>query len=125
MKDTTALLPYVKLRFNIEHPNFEDCYMYGYECALAEIGEDDNPFPANTPECEQWLEGWWAGFYGEKPLYDWDNVTREEQVVTGEIASNDQEFSLTNRKFLANVIKITGALAASALVGYQIIDLVA
>ncbi len=67
MNDTTELLPHIKLRFNIEHPSFEECYSYGYECALAEVEEDENPFREGSIEHEQWQEGWWAGFYGEKP----------------------------------------------------------
>jgi len=41
MNDILALLPHLKLRFNIEHPGFEDCYAYGYECAVAEINEEE------------------------------------------------------------------------------------
>ncbi|MDI1352997.1 MAG: transmission trait enhancer LetE, partial [bacterium] len=70
MNDTTALLPHIKLRFNIEHPTYEESYMFGYECALSEVAEEDNPFRAGSPESEQWLEGWWAGAYEEKPLFD-------------------------------------------------------
>ncbi|KTD33157.1 transmission trait enhancer protein LetE [Legionella nautarum] len=124
MNDTTELLPHIKLRFNIEHPSFEECYSYGYECALAEVGEDENPFPEGSHEYEQWQEGWWAGFYGEKPLYE----PTEAETGASE-AANDQTYhfitSLVSSNFLANMLKITGALAATAVVGYQVFELVA
>ena len=44
-------------------------------------------------------------------------------------AANDQAYhfitSLVSSNFLANVLKITGALAATAVVGYQVFELVA
>lgn len=128
MNDTTELLPHIKLRFNIEHPSFEECYSYGYECALAEVEEDENPFREGSIEYEQWQEGWWAGFYGEKPLYE--PTIEAETLPTGESeAANDQTYhfitSLVSSNFLANMLKITGALAATAVVGYQVFELVA
>ena len=110
MNDMTALLPHIKLRFNIEHPSFEECYAYGYECALAEINEIANPYHMDSKESEQWLEGWWAGFYGEKPLYE---------------LADDSVYSEAMICFFAKVMEITGMLAVSAIVGYQVIDLVA
>lgn len=120
MNDTTALLPHIKLRFNIEHPSFEECYVYGYECALAQVGEDENPFRQGTLEYEQWLEGWWAGFYGEKPLFEFGDHAEAEQG-----AANDQAYSLISSNFLVKMLKITGAIAATAVVGYQVFELVA
>ncbi|QRN02726.1 transmission trait enhancer LetE [Legionella sp. MW5194] len=124
MNDTSALLPHIKLRFNIEHPNLEDCYAEGYQCALSELGEQENPYRQGTSEHEQWQEGWWAGFYGEEPLYNLDvaPVKNEEEEKS---AANDGLFSIHNKSFLVNVLRITGAIAASAFVGYQVLDLVA
>ena len=68
--DTTTLLPHIKLRFNIDHPSYEECYLFGYECGLSDVSEEDNPFKAHSKEAEQWIEGWWAGAYGEDPLFD-------------------------------------------------------
>ncbi|WED43199.1 transmission trait enhancer LetE [Legionella cardiaca] len=127
MKDINALLPHIKLRFDIEHPNLEECYAYGYECALADIGEETNPYREGSSEYEQWSEGWWAGFYGEKPLYP----LAEELLEADEEkeAANDYVYhSLTNivsPNFLAKMLRITGAIAATAVVGYQVLDLVA
>ncbi|CDZ75877.1 hypothetical protein BN59_00137 [Legionella massiliensis] len=130
MKDTAELLSDIKLRFNIEHPSFEECYADGYECALAEAAEEENPYQEGTQEYEQWQEGWWAGFYGEKPLYDLAEYVEPEQTAIGEpIAANDHAFhfisNLVKSEILANILKITGAIAATAVVGYQVIELVA
>ncbi|KTD75678.1 hypothetical protein [Legionella waltersii] len=122
MNDITALLPHVKLRFNIEHPNYEECYLFGYECAIAELSEDDNPFPEGSQEAEQWQEGWWAGFYEEKPLFDMSSM--DEIQLDKETAANDQQYCQKN-SFLTLVFEISGAIAASAIVGYQLLELVA
>ena len=68
MNDITALLPDIKLRFNIDHPSYEECYIFGYECAVLEVDESENPFHEGSPESEQWLEGWWAGALWRKTL---------------------------------------------------------
>lgn len=121
MNDTTALLPHIKLRFNIEHPSYEECYLFGYECALAEVTEEDNPFREGSQEAEQWLEGWWAGVYGEKPLFDMNHNEVEER---NDIAANDHLYH-QKHSFLSLVLEISGAIAASAIVGYQLLELVA
>ena len=56
MNTVNELLPHVRLKFNIDHPGLEDCYLFGYECALAEVKEGDNPFAENSKEAEQWIE---------------------------------------------------------------------
>ena len=122
MNDTTALLPHIKLRFNIEHPNYEECYLFGYECAVAEVVEEDNPFRAGSQEAEQWLEGWWAGFYGEEPLFI-INSDAQEIEISREASANDNHYHKSN--FLTLVFEISGAIAASAIVGYQLLELVA
>ncbi|CEK11925.1 hypothetical protein [Legionella hackeliae] len=128
MKETNALLPHIKLRFDIEHPNLEECYAYGYECALAEVGEEANPYHQGSAENEQWSEGWWAGFYGEKPLFELAEELLEPEVNEKD-AANDYTYnaisSLVSASFLSKVLKITGAIAATAVVGYQVLDLVA
>lgn len=122
MNDTIALLPDLKLRFNIEHPSYEECYLFGYECALSEVAEEDNPFRQNSQEAEQWVEGWWAGMYGEKPLFDLSSL-EDDAELSKEIAANDHSYQKSS--FLTLVFEISGAIAASAIVGYQLLDLVA
>lgn len=123
MNDTTVLLPHIKLRFNIEHPTYEECYLFGYECAISDVSEEDNPYKKGSQEAEQWLEGWWAGFYGEAPLFDMNTFASEEIEINKETAANDQYYQKTS--FMTLVFEISGAIAASAIVGYQLLELVA
>lgn len=131
MNDTTELLPLIKLRFNIEHPNFEDCYAFGYECALAEMNEEENPFRSGTRENEQWSDGWWAGFYGEEPLFEVAESIEEQTKTTQPDAANDRVYhgmkaSLYSKaRLCSKLIEISGMLAVSATIGYQVLDLVA
>lgn len=124
MNDTTDLLPDMKLRFNIAHPSYEECYMDGYECALSELEESVNPFKSGSREADQWAEGWWAGAYGEKPLFDMSTLEEDEMELTRDMAANDQQYHQKNSLFTL-VMEISGAIAASALVGYQLLELVA
>ena len=123
MNDTTSLLPHIKLRFNIDHPSYEECYLFGYECAVAEVSEEENPFKSGSRESEQWLEGWWAGAYGEQPLFDGSSL-EEEAEINPEVAANDKWFG-NKASILTLVFEISGAIAASAIVGYQLLELVA
>ena len=123
MNDTTTLLPHIKLRFNIEHPSYEECYAFGYECGLSEVTEDSNPFKQGSQEAEQWLDGWWAGFYGEEPLFSLDTLTEDKKESHKDIAANDKHYHKTS--FMTLVFEISGAIAASAIVGYQLLELVA
>lgn len=126
MNDATNLLSDLKLRFNIEHPNLEDCYVFGYQCAIADLEESENPFTEGSAEYQQWMDGWWAGFYGEEPLFDINNGLSDEDIAQ-EPAANDQSYHhfYLSDSLIATFLKITGALAATAVVGYQVLDLVA
>lgn len=124
MNDITALLPDIKLRFNIEYPSYEDSYRFGYECALADVDEEDNPFHKGTQQAEHWLEGWWDAIQGEQPLFELKSIEKEEFLIKDENAANDQVYC-HKHSFLSLVIEISGAIAASALVGYQLFELVA
>lgn len=126
MDNKKELLADIKLRFTIECPNFEECYAFGYEWALAELSEDENPFDRGTRESELWSEGWWDGFYGEAPLYALsDDTTSNIKRIQG--AANDEMYKVQpeRKAFISKVLEITGVIAVSALVGYQVIDLVA
>lgn len=126
MNDITALLPDIKLRFNIDHPTYEESYALGYESALAYLAEEDNPFQKGTQEAEQWLEGWWDALSGDEPLFDLNSFDHSDisSVSVKEYAANDSQYG-QKHSFLSLVIEISGALAASALVGYQLFELVA
>lgn len=123
MNDINTILPHVQLRFNLEHPTLEECYAYGYECGRSDMSEQENPFKDNSIDSEQWLEGWWAGFYGEAPLYELPEPihTKETELL----AANDQVFVDGKANFLKKVLEITGVIAVSTILGYQVIDFVA
>lgn len=128
MNDTDELLPHVKLRFNIDHPSVEECYAHGYEAAHLDIMEEENPFREGTIEHEHWMEGWWAGFYGEKPLFEIAD-SNDLSLKTDHDAANDKSYhvldQLMSSSFFATMLRITGAIAATAVVGYQVLELVA
>ncbi|OGV27245.1 MAG: hypothetical protein A3F18_01090 [Legionellales bacterium RIFCSPHIGHO2_12_FULL_37_14] len=115
MSTIEDVLPDIALRFNIEHPSYEECYAYGYACAVASLDLEVNPYASGTKLAGQWEEGWWDGFYGHDPLFtlDWLNAP---------VAANDQVYSSST---LLTLLKITGTLAASVFVGYQLFEWVA
>lgn len=119
MSDTKGLLPYIKLQFNIEHPTLEEAYQYGYECALAEIAEEDNPFAIGSNEYEQWHDGWWSGFYGEDSLFA--KETEESEILS----ANDHVYHDSKENLFFRFLEISGVIAVSAFVGYQLFELVA
>ena len=124
MNDITALLPDIKLRFNMEHPSYEDSYALGYQSAVAYSPEEENPFREGSQAASDWLEGWWDATSGAEPLFDLSQWNESEVSVEKEIAANDKQFSAKN-SILTLVIEVSGALAASALVGYQLFEMVA
>ena len=124
MNDTTALLPDIKLRFNIEHPSYEDSYALGYQSAMAYSPEEENPFRDGSQAAADWLEGWWDATSGAEPLFDLSPWNESEALVVEEIAANDKQYS-AKTSLLTLVIEVSGALAASALVGYQLFEMVA
>lgn len=73
MTESKGLLSYLKLRMNIDYPAYEEIYLFGYDCAKARLGDDENPYKKGTKQYHQWLEGWWAGFYQEEPLFSVDS----------------------------------------------------
>lgn len=120
MSDTTELLSMVKLRFSIDHPCVEESYVYGFDAAEAGLSEENNPFAPHSRESEHWSEGWWAGFYGEEAVFSLDAIDRTEPS-----AANDQVFTDGMGSFLVKVLEITSVIGVAALVGYQVLELVA
>lgn len=114
MNELNQVLPDLKLRFNINHPDLDECYNEGYYSAVEEIEEGDNPYKLGTLEHEHWQEGWWAGWYREEPLAS--DLTDE--------AANEGFYHFAQDYFV-KFLKLSGALAATALIGYQLIELVA
>ncbi len=130
MNDTTTLLPDLKLRFTIDHPNIEECYTDGYEAALAELDEEVNPYKPDSSEYEQWANGWWDGFYGDKPVFDAASEYEVETAFEEIVAANDLNYHAhgglsLKGSLIATMLKYSGAIAATAYIGYQVLDLVA
>ena len=125
MNDTTALLSLLKLRLNIEHPSVEESYVYGYDAAAAGVPEEDNPFQLNTREYDHWSEGWWAGFYDEKPIFSLDETVDSQSAPQPLQVANDHIFSDTMGNLLVKVLEISSVIGVAALVGYQVLELVA
>ncbi len=125
MSDTTALLSLLKLRLNIEHPDVEESYVYGYDAGTAGVPEEDNPFQLNTREYDHWSEGWWAGFYDEKPTFSLDEPDQAQSAPQPLQVANDHVFSDAMGNLLVKVLEISSVIGVAALVGYQVLDLVA
>lgn len=125
MNDTTTLLSMLKLKLNIEHPSVEESYVYGYEAAKAGVEEEDNPFGEMTREYELWSEGWWAGFYGAEPAFSLDTVNEPEVASQPRAAANDYAFHDGMGGLFVKVLEITSVIGVAALVGYQVLELVA
>ena len=125
MTNQQQILAHLKLQFNISHPSLEECYAYGYECSKADLGDEYNPYPVDSIEFEHWQQGWWASFYGETPLFEIEGFNQMLNGTEGPIeAANDGWFKPT-KTFMGRVVRLAGAIAATALVGYQLVDLVA
>ena len=126
MNDTTSLLSMLKLKLNIEYPSVEESYVYGYEAAKAGVEEEDNPFTPKTRESEHWSEGWWAGFYGEEPVFSLDLNDQEQETIQAPISvANDHTYNDGMGGLFVRVLEITSVIGVAALVGYQVLDLVA
>lgn len=123
MNNINELLSDLKFQLHVKHPGFEECYVDGYECALAEMEETHNPYQEGTRESEQWLEGWWAGFYEEAPLFE---LTDERDLAPQSLvfAANDALYQDEKSSFLTRMLEITGAIAVTAFLGYQVAELV-
>ena len=113
----SLFLSNLKLKLHIEQPNYEDCYVDGYACSLVHLSEAINPFQSGTKEAMYWAEGWWNAFYGEKAFFNLDGVKIKESQP------NPQEHRVTD--FIMTFLEISGVLAVSTLVGYQLWELVA
>ena len=89
---------------------------------------NENPHAKDTEEYYQWADGWWDGFYGEKPLFCFEEEKLEDKGIvapTMSKAANDKDYNASSGGYLYVILKITSALAATAIVGYQVLDLVA
>ena len=124
MKDIDTILSSLKLQLNIKHPSLEECYTEGYLSFLNHDDEEQRPYPEGSTEKESWLEGWWDAFYSEEPTLEVVDDVRES-TDAAIIASNDNAYADNSDNFLIKVLEISGMIALSAFVGYQLFELVA
>lgn len=134
MKTTDDLaLSCARLKFCIEHPPLSDCWLDGHETALMGHPEENNPFAFDTAEHQSWTDGWWAGFYGEDPLFDYNgdilpslrNPPTMTRVLQNEAAANQPHWSTEDTKvLLARGLKIVGVVLA-VLAAYELADIAA
>lgn len=73
-----------KLILEVQSPSLEDSWTDGY-CSSAKGKLEDNPFEVGSMAFHHWQEGWWAGFYDNKPA---ERVTLD--MLSQESASNDK-----------------------------------
>lgn len=72
---TKNVLGYSKLALHLNNPDLDDVWLEGFEAASSLQDETSNPYQKDNSEHEYWSQGWWAGFYGEAPLFEKEQVT--------------------------------------------------
>ena len=110
------ILADLRLTIQLENPDYEECYVDGYACSLADVPENMNPYMLDSVEAQYWTEGWWNAFYEEKPLFTLEGVNMKAQPKPHEHHVSD---------YIITFLEISGVLAVSSLLGYQILELVA
>lgn len=123
-----TILPYVRLRHHLDVPTLEDTWLDGYESAGHSVGEQANPYEENTSEYHHWNEGWWAGFYGDEPLFSLSGEVNEKAIYSTHIASKLQVRAAANQGLMPKlgfkingIVKILTTILAS-LVIYELAD---
>lgn len=111
------ILADVRLKLHLEYPDLEECYVDGYACSLAGLAEETNPYTLNSIEGDYWTDGWWSAFYEEKPLFNLEGPT----IETAQPKPVEHRFS----DYVVTFLEISGVIAVSALVSYQLWDFVA
>lgn len=126
MNTEQQILPHVRLQFHIQHPSLDDCWSEGYEYASTNMPEGDNPYKAGTSEHEYWQQGWWAGFYGEQPLFNTGGDLGDNSNVVDirdYKAANAPDYEPSNvRRWAGRVAKIAGVIAIT-VAAVELIDL--
>lgn len=129
METANELLPYIRLKFELEHPDLEDCWSQGYRHAEDEGDQGENPYEAGSLEAEYWDHGWWAGFYGEPAwsenvasfaMKDEGNMTKIET----KLAANEPHFDMSDRirRWTTNVVKVASVVAVT-VAAIELLDL--
>jgi hypothetical protein len=113
------ILPYLRLKLNVDQPTLEECWSDGYEIARKEGDEEANPYLQGTEENLHWNQGWWAGFYGEESWYGEQELCTSANQYRREIsqystALNEASFDpKESHEWAGKFAKIAGAIAAT------------
>ena len=139
------VLSHLRLMLHIQQPSHEECWIEGYKAAESGEEEEGNPYAEAGTEHSQWLEGWWAGFYGEEELYrlavekDFQGALQADQIRVDRAQASEvkqpqtlvTEIKATKDKladlpgYFTNLIKVTSAIAATFLISYGLFDFLA
>jgi hypothetical protein len=116
------VLPEARLIFEIQCPSLEECWVDGYETAMANGLEDCNPYAKASSEYQHWNDGWWSGFYGESPI----NTYQDHQEISQDCPANMSQMESaeacnesiwTNPRFrlwAGRLVKVAGIVAVTA-----------
>lgn len=115
---TKELLAQLKFHLDLEHPDYEEFYFFGYEAAQAGLPEEENPYQEGGQGYEAWAEGWWDGFYGVKPLFQ-----DEEKTSTSSHPMNQEEIEFCPTEFWLPLMKFGATATATVILGYELLDL--
>jgi len=127
------ILPHIRLKLALDNPDWQECYAEGYEMARAEVPESENPYEADSSEHEFWQDGWWDGFYGEAPKFEITanqlpgsaQHTQSTSVMREQAANEGSWTAVIHHHWAIRAAQFAGAIAASAAVAYQLLDIAA
>lgn len=119
-----TLLADLRLKLNIEHPALDDAWLEGYQNGHRNLTEASNPYRSGSEAYQYWREGWWAGFYGEEPIFSYAEIAQEEDEVETVVLAQARPLVLQQRSKKATNILQMALILAAALVAYTVYDLV-
>lgn len=120
--DTT--LSIAKLQLSIDVPNLEEVWLEGYESAQFDQAETSNPYSKNSSEFQFWCDGWWAGFYGEEPLFNLAGEVNPQALEKPQVNTPTLATAKPNSSWFSRFSKAIGAIITSLAI-YELIDLMA
>ncbi len=114
--ETQNTLAEAKLLFEIQHPTYDSVWLEGYDYAVAQGEEDDNPYEHGSREYQFWADGWWAGCYGEQPLFDLAGNTPARDAAGSPVVN-------TNKTDKVEVVGEIGRISGKIIVGGALLAL--
>lgn len=118
------ILAFVRLNLHVAMPDLEETWLDGYQTAMVDLPEENNPYPMSSQEYECWSEGWWAGYYQEQPLFTLaGRVNLVSAPVPKEQTAVSKPQTIKARKYIIRVMQVLGTLLAAA-VCYQLLDFI-